>query len=749
MSTRPGETINDKKWERAKKRAYKTAKRRKKKTLKEILRILNTVDNIELISRLTLISQFGPRGTAEHEIDINEIPLLTFLVGLCLKNQPNLREPPTDKDIGRIITSGKEYFQYLRNELIFESSISENVTPETDLIFRSKMQNMLRQVNREFYGFQIPELIRYTYGSIDDFFEYEHGFTVSEALTIQERIVELYEKRVNEKIKWVKEKTKEELKRGETKEVLERIIKEKAVDKADIEARYAGYLFYSNAKGLLLFEPKDLILNNKNKENSLQKTEHYLEAFSCEIGSQYEFFKSPLDENIFFTKPLIKLNEKEYFAPIPNNLIHKLPSMFYDLLKKERGKKSPVWHRFEKARAEFAEKKSVGFFATLFTETNVYRNLYYEHSKARGVVQGEIDLLIIYDNKIVLGEIKTGVLTSPAKRGALKRLKTDLRKLVEDAYTQIKLAKEYIFSADSVSFYDRKNEKILEIRKNEITDVFLINITLEPLYDFGVRLKDLRDLGLFKENEFPWSVNLSNLEIITTHSPSPAVFFHYLERSREAQDENQFYAMDELTLFAWYLKRGNFYLERLDNGELADFILISPDFLQTFDDHYLFDGPPPEFELEEEYVEMINFIEREGIPGFTNIISALLDIDRGTRNEILKGIKTTITKTRRDKKNHDFSLVYRAGKVNMGITFLASFGRLGLREKLSSYCHLKKYKEKKYRWLGFGRDVSDSDWFINEFVVLDYPWKRDGVLDRIAREYPSAGTKLRSLDEIK
>ena len=72
---------------------------------------------------------------------------------------------------------------------------------------------------------------------------------------------------------------------------------------------------------------------------------------------------------------------------------------------------------------------------------------------------------------------------------------------------------------------------------------------------------------------------------------------------------------------------------------------------------------------------------------------------------------------------------------------MSQWGSDGLRERLVSYCTLKKYKTKTKRWIGIGKDVLDDSWFVNEFVYIDFPWESDPRMDELLKKYPfiSAG----------
>lgn len=75
-------------------------------------------------------------------------------------------------------------------------------------------------------------------------------------------------------------------------------------------------------------------------------------------------------------------------------------------------------------------------------------------------------------------------------------------------------------------------------------------------------------------------------------------------------------------------------------------------------------------------------------------------------------------------------------EINTGFTFMTQCGREGLKERLSSYCAIKKYQTKTRRWIGIGKDVLDDEWFVNEFLYLDFPWESDPRMDELLKTYP-------------
>lgn len=248
-------------------------------------------------------------------------------------------------------------------------------------------------------------------------------------------------------------------------------------------------------------------------------------------------------------------------------------------------------------------------------------------------------------------------------------------------------------------------------------------------------LKRLQSLDLFVENEYPWSVNLFELYLITRHTPSPTIFIHYLEKRLSAQNENIFYAFDELSFFAWYLETGNFYIPLTDDGKTPNLLSLDGSWAAIFNDHYLYGKEAPKLKIESELAEIIKILEIWHPTGYSNITGALLDFEHQDRELILRNINKLIEKTKKDRKEYYFTLTVKE-MLGTGLTFMTQCGSDELKEKLNSYCMMKKYQTKTKKWIGIGRDVLNNEWFVTHFVYLAFPWKSDSKMDDLLRDYP-------------
>ena len=722
--------FNEKEWKDKLKEAHDFAVHEKDKIKRKIESFIKNVDPVELLSHISLVSQYIPKDRPETNQYLRDQPTLHFLVALCLKNGNPDDKPPDNQEIDRIIKLLEKYFIYYSQDLIFQSVKKEQASEVDGLILSARLQKINSQINSNIYQFQLEHLLGNVFDKFDNYFVKKMGFSVSDALNFGQKIVKRYEKLLNKRLgeaREARERANQELKDPIKGPQLRETLKKRNMTEKELIESYSGFLMFTSTKEMFVFKPDEFC--KEEEINETGKFKKYLKALNCKFGEGNKNFNSPLDENSIITKPIINIGGDKYFCPIPQDLIFNLPLILEYFFGEEKQNQTRIWQKYQNQKSQYTENMTYEYFSRLFPKHNIFKNLKYTHQDQ----ECEADILIPYANKIFIIELKAGSFTEPAKRGAIKRLKTDLKKLIEDAYQQGRRVMEYIKSTKTAVFKDKSGKKVLEIKfQPDKIDFLLINVTLEPLMSLATGLKRLQSLGLFTENEYPWSVNLFELDLITRHIPSPIIFIHYLEKRLSAQDENIFHSLDELSFLAWYLEKGNFYVPLADDGKTPNLVSLSGSWAAIFDDHYLYDKDDPKLKIEPDLLKIIKILEVLHQVGYSNIASALLDFDHRNRELILRKINKFIKKTKKDQKKHNFTVLYKEA-FNTGFTFVAQCGRDGLRESLGPYCAMKKYQTKTKRWIGIGRDVLDDEWFVNEFVNLDFPWKSNPKMDELLK----------------
>ena len=99
----------------------------------------------------------------------------------------------------------------------------------------------------------------------------------------------------------------------------------------------------------------------------------------------------------------------------------------------------------------------------------------------------------------------------------------------------------------------RARREVLRLDPGSIDEVIIVNPTLHQLAGHASQLQRLRSLGLFAEGEYPWSVFINDLRIISETADNAAVFLHYLTWRARLPLGERLLVGDEIDLWSSYL----------------------------------------------------------------------------------------------------------------------------------------------------------------------------------------------------
>jgi len=202
-----------------------------------------------------------------------------------------------------------------------------------------------------------------------------------------------------------------------------------------------------------------------------------------------------------------------------------------------------------------------------------------------------VDGLILWGDIAIVVEGKGNPLGDPSIRGDVARLRNELKRTIEEAWTQAKRVRDLLLSGEEVVFQTEQGEKVT-VEPDQIKRVYIVNPTLHSMQDYASQLPRLRELGLFKDGEYPFSVFVNDLRVITEVVDNPAEFLHYLEWRVRLPLGEAVVAVDELDLFGSYLLRAQLQ-RKLALGDVSFIEVIGS--TVDFDDYFMGEagqGPP-------------------------------------------------------------------------------------------------------------------------------------------------------------
>lgn len=469
--------------------------------------------------------------------------------------------------------------------------------------------------------------------------------------------------------------------------------------------------------------------------------QRFLDLISSEFGDNTAFAlfeKSPgwpTNDSIIYRKPLISHSGKYYcFASqIPyRNLISILEALIRE--------KDTVYFEttYQKARGRFLVRKALEYLGTLMPGAKIYEELYYPIINGQ-IKRAETDGIVLFDANLFIVEGKAGSFTTPARRGALSRLKRNVTELVDEAYEQALRTRRFISETEKPRFeYENSAEALVIENKHLFKNIYFINVTLENLGHLSAHLTSLKNLNLIRGKEWPWSVFLNDLRVISEIIETPSEFLVYLQRRLRANDHPQFHTADELDFFMYYLYEGLYF----EDDKLKNLDVFRPHgFTEDLDRYYDYkagrvsSGEKPRLKIPEAYKALIRRIETTGKQGFSEVTTVLLGLDVESMEDILSNIEHAKQLSISEERDHDFTLVFSSS--NLGVTVSVSSNRKANSIKnVSEYCALKMYQLKLSKWVFLAIDTNNSI-ETYDFRVFNKTWSYNPKMEGELREYRS------------
>jgi hypothetical protein len=451
-----------------------------------------------------------------------------------------------------------------------------------------------------------------------------------------------------------------------------------------------------------------------------------LEQLSMSIGENKIFEKGdqkyfPANNSQIYEKPLIKIDNEYYCFNSPNifyNLHFIIENLILNLIPENKRSK-----QYSDKKGVFLEDKSLHLFKKLLPNAKIYKNLKYNGDD-------EVDGIIIYDNRIFIIEAKSSKFSLGAKKGSIGSIKSDTKKIIEKAYQQAIRAKNYILSNNHVAFKNDKKETILTIDTTKVSDIYMINTTLESLGHITSNLNSLERFGFIKGKDWIWSVYLNDLRIISEIITSPTEFILYLERRIKFNDYPQIHTMEEIDIFGYFLHNG-LYFDDIDFPK-DNYMMQMVGFTQKLDEYYYWKEGNLEEEKEKpsfidkcETKEIVNKVENINKENFLTLSKFLLSYDGQHQSEIKKQVVNILIGRR---KNFSMFIEHE----NIGFTFMHN--KFSKKENMQFYCKVMAYERRINNWFLIYVEGSSQKDFELDFDSFNFTNEHNEILENEVKE---------------
>ena len=317
---------------------------------------------------------------------------------------------------------------------------------------------------------------------------------------------------------------------------------------------------------------------------------------------------------------------------------------------------SQVWNERQKA---ITEELPFEYFAKLLPGATRYGPVYYRWKFGDSPANWcEADGLLIFDDHLIVIEVKAGAFTYTSPANDLSAHLESLKNLLEAPVRQGSRFVDYLESAHEVSIFDAEHKEVSRLKRDSFRHVTVCALTLDAFTTLAARAQHLEGIGIAIGNRGVLPISIDDLRVYAEIFDNPLVFLHFIEQRVLASKSKDLDLSDELDHLGLYIEQNNYSLlaTELKNGNKLTNVNFNG-FRASIDEYFKAitqgDQPtPPMQKMPAALADVLAFLAASGEPGRSELASFFLDASGEFRELLADFIETAL---RENKK----LLVYR------------------------------------------------------------------------------------------
>lgn len=376
-------------------------------------------------------------------------------------------------------------------------------------------------------------------------------------------------------------------------------------------------------------------------------------------------------------------------------------------------------------RGRFAEEFSRERLARVFGDANVYMNVEIIRSKSETL--GEIDVLVVFGDRLLVLQAKSKKLSLPARNGNDLVLKGDFKRAVQEAVDQAYDCAGFL-GDPAVTLRCRDGVEV-KLRCPPKT-IFPMAVVTDHYPALAFQARHLLEYKTSDVILAPLVIDVFALDVMTEMLSSPLRFLSYLWLRAKWSDS--FMSSHEITLLSFHLQQNLWVDAGVSMVMLHDDISTPLDVAMAVRRGGLPGPDTPDGVLTRFagtlFGRLVEQIEHEASPAVTALGFALMELGGAAIDQINLYVGQIIRAALVDGKLHDFTL----GTDNpvSGITFHVNTGPINEAEaRLREHCRLRAYRQRANTWHGVILDLTGS---IRLAATWADEWRYDADTTRAA-----------------
>lgn len=376
----------------------------------------------------------------------------------------------------------------------------------------------------------------------------------------------------------------------------------------------------------------------------------FVDELSWELNSVTNFFNQqqfsgwPIIDLPVFKRPFIKIDNIaycfDYYSFVDN---------FYRVLQKTVTRLCPsyIWADFQQ---QASEKMVEDIFKSLLPNCITFLSNYYPLNSSMKQA-AENDLIVLYDDTIIIVEVKAGsfVYTPPINdfKAHIKSYKT----LIEKADWQCQRTKDYLTKHDNAPLFDANNQLKTNIDMTSISSIYMMSVTVDNINTFAAKAEKM---GLLQLKSNAISIAVDDLMVYREYFQSPLMFLHFIQQRSIATQEPKLALNDELDHLGMYIKHNCYAFQAniIPKNAVGNFI----GYREKLDDYFCKLYHPqlhtekPIQNIPDLILRIIHYLESNFIEGRSYIANYFLNFATDAKEEFCAQVQYVLGRQRQIKR---------------------------------------------------------------------------------------------------
>lgn len=457
-------------------------------------------------------------------------------------------------------------------------------------------------------------------------------------------------------------------------------------------------------------------------------------AFTVSSGEHNQSFLALNDFNVANAMPLLRVDDNNFILFQGYSLVEALyESPFYWM-----GADKLYANTAMRNRGKFTEEFCRDRLEQIFGKERVYANVDIFESKDK---IGEVDVLVIFGNRIIVVQAKSKRLTLEARKGNDSQIKDDFKKSVQDSYEQ-GLTCSKALCLPKNRFVDA-NSREITIPKG-LKEIYILCVVSDHYPALSFQARQFLKYDTTESIQPPLILDIFALDAMTEMLPSPLHFLSYV--NQRANYTDKLHSSHELTILSYHLRNNLWLDDKHDMVVLCDDISADLDVAMAVrrdgvDGKRTPDGILTRFSSTA-LGRIVKEIEAQPDPGTLDLGFLLLTLSEETVLEASSGVDKLAQLALQDHKHHDLTI--GLGSASTGLTIHINEEPLSTAgPHLQEHCKRRKYAQRATTW--FGICISPTSRALRFGLCLKYEWQHDNEMDFVTRKMPRSGNLLETI----